>query len=593
MILRGNPRLDQFRRARTKLGRTKLGSVKRRLLGTPPPVVTQTRISEYEAWVAPGALAPRPGRPGDPLISVLMAVHNPPPAFLSAALASVTGQSAPNWELVLSDDGSSDPQVAAILAEVAASDPRIKLVRAEVAGGIVAALNNAFALATGQYAGVLDHDDLLHPRAIEIMTEAIARWPAADLIYSDEDKIDEEGNHFDPCIKPGYSPELLLSNMYLNHFTVMRSSLISDVGVFRSGTSGAQDHDLAFRMIRAGAQVEHVDGVLYHWRAWSQSTASGIQAKPWAQVAAAEVQSAHLQALGLVPRVTPSEIPGLNEPRWEIVGSPKLSIVIPTASRGIDQPGAPATLVEQCLRSLHRSGGWPNTELIIVHTGPVPERQQRLFAEFGALVVPYPPAQPFNFAIAVNLGVAHATGDYVLLLNDDTEVRRPDPLPAMLEMAQLPGVGAVGARLSFPDGSNQHSGMLMIDGLPTHPLHRAEPGYAGYFGSIVTPRNYLAVTGAALLTPRALYEDLGGMDELWGRDFQDVDYCLRVIESGLRICYTPYAHFLHHEAVSLQRQAADPLDVARFRAKWARRFPADPNYSPLLSQTLSELYQVL
>jgi GT2 family glycosyltransferase len=577
---RSDPRLARLRRA------------VRRVVPR-PPAQTQVEGREYRAWVAAAPAPTRPGRPDDPLMTIITAVHNPPPEFLREAISSVLAQSAGNWELILSDDGTRDPHSRRIIAEAVAGDARITTVRRDQAGGIVAALNDGMAQARGAYVGILDHDDRLHPLAIEIMTDAVRSDPSADLIYSDEDKITETGEHFDPFHKPGFSPELLVSNMYLNHFTVMRRALVSAVGSFRDGTDGAQDHDLALRMVRAGAVVRHVPGVLYHWRAWADSTASGIQAKPWAQVAAQRVQQAHLEAIGLPGKVVPSEVPGLNEVHYGIRGNPRVSVIIPTASRGLGEPGEPATLVEQCLRSLHRLGNWDNTEFVIVHTGPAPQRQARLFAELNSTVVTYEPAAGFNFSEAINLGAAAASGDYLLLLNDDTEVQRPGPIPAMLELAQLDGVGAVGARLSYPDGRNQHAGMLMVAGMPTHPFHRAPAGHAGYFGSIITPRNFLAVTGAALMTPRQTFLALGGLDPLWPRDFQDVDYCLRLVAQGLRVAYSPYAHFIHHESVSLPRQEPDAGAAARFRARWAARHPLDPNYSALLSSELSTLYQPL
>ena len=521
-----------------------------------------------------------------------MAVHNPPLRFLREAIDSVLNQSSANWELVLSDDGSHDSDAIRVLAETADRDSRVRLIRADDSRGIVRALNAALDAATAEYVGVLDHDDRLHPLAVQLMEQHIAQHPDLDLIYSDEDKIDESGRHFDPYFKPQYSPELLLSSMYLNHFTVMRKQAVEEVGAFRVGTDGAQDHDLALRLARANSKIGHQPGVLYHWRAWSGSTASGIQAKPWAQEAAARVQCEHLRALGYVPQVTPSEIPGLNEVHREITDEPLLSIIIPTASQATKVPGGSPTYVEQCLRTIRPLGGWTHLEIVVVHTGPISPRQQRVFDEFGAIVVPYPESK-FNFSVAINTGVAASAGEFVLLLNDDTEIARPGSLRAMLEYAQLPGVGAVGARLTYPNGRNQHSGMLMVGGLPTHPFHGQDGTHPGYFGSQLTPRNYLAVTGAALMTPREVFDRLGGLDPAWPRDYQDVDFCLRLRQQGLRVTYTPYAHLVHHESASLIRSAPDPCDTALFRLKWATAYQLDPYYSALLQQDVRSLYEPL
>ena len=320
-------------------------------------------------------------------------------------------------------------------------------------------------------------------------------------------------------------------------------------------------------MIRAGAGVSHVPGVLYHWRAWAQSTASGIQAKPWAQTAAARVQRDHLEAIGFPGRVEPSSVPGLNEVHPEVVGNPTVSVIIPTASRAIHKGDPSMTHVLACLRSLRESGGWPNVEVIVVHTGEPSPAQGRVLSELADQVVVYSP-KTFNFSEAINLGADAASGDYLLILNDDTQIRRHDSVRAMLELAQLPGVGAVGARLTFPDGRNQHSGILFLGGLPTHASHLARSRDTGHFGSIITPRNYLAVTGAAMMTPRQLFADLGGLDPAWPGDYQDIDYCLRIGERGLRVAYSPYAQFTHAQGASMARRTPTPADAALFLSRW-------------------------
>jgi O-antigen biosynthesis protein len=547
--------------------------------------------SLYEAWVQvrPGHIPPE-GAALKPAISILMAVHDPPPRFLEEAIRSVRSQSDGNWELVISDDGSRDPAVAGILSRTS-PESRVTLVRSDESTGIVGALNRAIVHARGAYVGILDHDDLLHPRTIEVMNAHLRGNPDVDLAYSDEDKVDPSGRHFDPYFKPDYSPELLLGSMYLNHFTAMRSDLVREVGGFRTGTDGAQDHDLAFRMLRAGARTSHVPGVLYHWRAWSGSTATGIQAKPWAQTAAAGVQRAHLEAIGFPGTADPSEIPGLNEVHPAIVGTPTVSIVIPTASRA-RTPGGTVPLVNECIDSVLKDGGYDHVEIIVVHTnGPTPSQRSELERR-GVRLVTYE-TRSFNFSKAVNLGVQHASGDYLLLLNDDTTIRRPGSIRHLLEIAQLPDVGAVGARLSYPDGRTQHAGILLVDGLPTHPFHGADASEAGYFGSVIAPRNCSAVTGAALMTARAVYNEIGGLDEAWPHDYQDVDYCLRLVERGMRIAYAPYAHFTHVEGASLVREAADPAATTLFRSRWSAKHASDPYYSVLLNPDLPRLYQPL
>lgn len=558
---------------------------RQRLLG-PRSLPDAATSPLYEAWVRATA-TPLPLAPPGPRLSILMAVHDPPLRFLQEAIVSVERQTHRGWELILSDDGSQDPDVTTALGD-AATRPGIRLVKSAVSTGIVGALNRALESATGEFVGVLDHDDLLHPRAVEMMAQHLNAHPQVDLAYSDEDKVDPQGRHFDPYFKPDYSPELLLGSMYLNHFTTMRTDLVKRVGGFRTGTDGAQDHDLAFRMLRAGGQASHLPGVLYHWRAWPGSTATGIQAKPWAQAAAARVQQDHLEAIGFPGTADPSDIPGLNEIHPGVVGKPTISVVIPTASRSGEEGSGP--LVNDCIDSLQRDGGYSAIEIIVVHTNDPAPQQRAELERRGVHLVIYP-TQAFNFSTAINMGVAASAGDYVLLLNDDTTVRRPGSVRHLLEFAQLPGVGAVGARLSYPDGRVQHAGVLMAGGLPTHPFHGAPASSGGYFGSVIAPRNYLAVTGAVLMMARARFQQLGGLDESWPHDYQDVDLCLRLVERGERIAYVPYAHFTHIEGATLVRHVADPAATTLFRSRWSAPFASDTYYSVLLDSDLHRLYQ--
>lgn len=574
-----------FRKSGLVAARRAAGRVRRRLIGATAPLGPI-----YRSWVAADPLPHRSaartaGGQDVPGLAIVMAVHDPPLRFLTEAIDSVRGQIDGDWELILSDDNSTNPAVCAVLDRVMAEDPRITLVRPE-GTGIVAALNAAVAATRAAYFGVLDHDDLLHPRAVAMVLDRLRVDPELGLLYSDEDKVSPDGHHFDPYFKPDYAPELLLGQMYLNHFTAMRTDHVRRVGSFREGTDGAQDHDLAFRLLRDGAQVGHLPGVLYHWRAWHGSTATGIQAKPWAQEAAARVQRAHLTAIGYAGSVEPSSIPGLNEVHPGVVGQPRVTVIIPSASTA-GPDGVPLLL--NCLSSVAASGGWPETQVVVVHTNEPSSEVRAAVLAAGAELVVYRTSQ-FNFAQAINLGAAHAVGDYLLLLNDDTTIRRGGAILALLEYAQLPGVGAVGARLSFPDGRNQHSGMVMIDSLPTHAHYGAPASHTGYFGSVITPRNYLAVTGAALMTPTPVFRQLGGLDERWPHDYQDVDYCLRLGEAGMRVCYTPYAHFEHVERASLVRDQANGEDTAMFLSRWGQRIGTDPYYSVLLSQDLPLLY---
>lgn len=542
---------------------------------------------EYKAWLAESQQQPAGALDNAVPIAVIVPVFNPPVRFLDECLASVIEQTATHWQLIVSDDGSTDPDVQQFLTEFAdrhANEPRIIVIR-ESNGGISAAQNRALEKVTTAYFGWLDHDDQLNPRAIELMSQAIEESKTQpQVVYSDEDKIDAKGEHFELYCKPDFSPELLLTQMYLCHFTVFRADLVRAHGGFRSEMDGAQDFDLALRLLPDLEQVVHIPLPLYHWRAWSESTALTIDAKPWAQQAAARAQQAYLDNSG-GGTVALSKVPGLNEVHSAVLGSPTVSVIIPTI--GTRNPRTGTRFIEDAVRTLRQAETNVPLEVIAVTTGhidPIDGVDHQ---------VVYEPRGPFNFAEAINLGRTHATGEYLLLLNDDTTADVADPVTRLLEVGQRRGVGAVGAKLTYPDGRLQHAGIVLLPGGPTH-VHIAKPGnFPGYFGSTLTPRNYSAVTAAAMLTPSNVFDELGGFDTAFARDFNDVDYCLRLIEAGYRVAWTPYAHLIHHEGASIVRKAADPAELAQFRDRWAARYTVDPFYSPALNPRLERIYEAL
>jgi GT2 family glycosyltransferase len=542
---------------------------------------------QYRAWLLESQQQPAGAIDNAVSIAVIVAVFNPPTRFLDECLTSVLTQTAINWQLVVSDDGSTNADVQQYLAEFAErhrSDPRIIVLR-DTNGGISAAQNRALKHVLTEYFGWLDHDDQLNPRAIELMSAAIATSDQGpQVVYSDEDKIDEKGEHFELYCKPDFSPELLLTQMYLCHFTVFRTDLVRAHGGFRSEMDGAQDFDLALRVLPELTQVKHIPRPLYHWRAWSESTALTIDAKPWAQEAAERAQRAYLERSG-GGTVQPSEVPGLNEVHARVHGNPKVSVIIPTI--GTRRSDRSPRFVDQAVGTLRAAETGVSLEIIAVTTGeiePIEGVDQQ---------VVYMPTGAFNFAEAINLGRAHATGEYLLLLNDDTTANTPDPVTRLLEIGQTTGVGAVGAKLTYPDGRLQHAGIVLLPSGPTHVYIAKSGSYPGYFGSTLTPRNYSAVTAAAMLTPTRVFDELGGFDTTFARDFNDVDYCLRLSQTGYRVAWTPYAHLTHHEGASIVRKAADRAEFAGFRERWSARIATDPFYSPALNPRLERIYEAL
>ena len=544
---------------------------------------------DYKAWLA---LAPEivAGSTDHPItISILVPVYNPPIEFLDECLNSVIRQQARNWELVVANDGSTKPEAREFLdgfAALHAADSRVRILHKEN-GGISSAINHALASATGDYIAILDHDDALDPRCIEIFSERLAEGGEPDAIYSDEDKINPRGEHFELYCKPDYSPELLLTQMYLCHFTIFKRSLVNEVGGLRSSMDGAQDFDLALRLMPQLNDVRHIPLPLYHWRAWAESTAMTIEAKPWAQQAAARAQQEHLERTFAGGSVEPSRVRGLNEVHPRITGDHLVSVIIPTI--GTPNESGNRRFVDDCVASLLAHETETRLQIIIVTTGVIDPVYVAETGEHTIVHIVYD-TQAFNFAEAINLGRTAATGDYLLLLNDDTTVAETDPVTRMLEIGQIPEVGITGCLLTYPDGKLQHVGIVMLPSGPTH-AWIGKPGKEyGYFGSILTPRNYSAVTAAAMLVRTSVFDGLGGFDTAFARDFNDIDFCLRAQAAGSRVAWTPYAHLTHHEGASIVRKRADPAEQALFEERWAGAVP-DRHYSIALNEQLARIYE--
>ena len=546
---------------------------------------------QYKAWLAEAAMVEPGSTHHDVTISIIVPVYNPPVAFLRECLTSVIEQQARNWQLVVANDGSTKADVNDFLdefLETHADDPRIEVVR-KPNGGISSALNAALERATGEYVGMLDHDDVLDRRCIEAFSQAIEKNGHPDAVYSDEDKVDAKGEHFELYCKPDFSPELLLTQMYLCHFTVFRTASVKEVGGLRTEMDGAQDFDLALRLLPQLTNVVHLPRPYYHWRAWSESTALTIDAKPWAQEAAARVQRDHLQRTFGGGEVTPSRIPGLNEVHPRLTSTPKVSVIIPTI--GTPNSSGTARFVDDAVASLAHNEQNVDLEFVIVTTGVIPD----VTADLGRHSIRHVvyETEQFNFAEAINLGRQAASGEWLLILNDDTTVAEPNPVTRMLEIGQIDGVGIVGCKLTYPDTRLQHVGLVLLPSGPTHAWIGKPAKEPGYFGSTLTPRNYLAVTAAAMLVRASVFDELDGFDEAFARDFNDVDFCLRAHRAGHRIAWTPYAHLTHHEGASMARRKADPRESAMFTERWGTIYPVDPYYSPALNPALERIYEAL
>jgi len=529
-----------------------------------------------------------------PRISVLLPTYNPKPQWLREAVASVRAQLYPHWELCIADDASTEP-TGALLDTLCSDDARIRTVRRERNGHISAASNSALELATGEIVVLLDHDDVLAPHALLMVAEAARRFPQARLLYSDEDLLGPDGERESPYFKPDWNHELCLSQNMVCHLAAFDAALLREVGGFRTGFEGAQDHDLVLRCVErlAPEQVVHIPHVLYHWRLHPDSTAGASESKPYASEAGRRAVQEHLDRSDVAAGVSAVGAgryrvrPVLHEP------VPSVSIVIPTKNQ--------LGLLRTCIESLTRLTDYPSYELIVVDNGSDDPRALTYLETLqGRHTVRRDPLAPFNFSALNNRAVEHARGEYLVLMNNDIEVIDGDWLREMVAQASRPNVGTVGAKLLYPDRTVQHAGVITGVGRIGHGI--AGPAFkglaanaGGHGGRAKLIQTYSAVTAACLLVRRTLYQQLGGLDEKnLAVAYNDVDFCLRVREAGLRNLWTPYATLIHHESVSRGRDTiARNIDrfqkeAAYMRERWGPVLDHDPAYNPNLSLETSD-----
>jgi glycosyltransferase involved in cell wall biosynthesis len=562
-----------------------------------PAAAAATRGS-YEHWVqthdtrtaaelaalrtAAAALSPAP------MISVLMPVYNPAERWLAAAIDSVLAQVYPHWELCLADDASTAPQVGALLARYAAADPRIKIVRREKNGHISAATNSALALATGEFAALLDQDDELAPHALYCIAAEIAGHSDVQLLYTDEDKLDEQGGRFHPHFKPDWNPDLLCGQNYLSHLAVYRTALLRALGGLREGFEGSQDWDLALRATERipAAAIRHIPRVLYHWRANEGSTALHLGEKRYANEAARRTLMEHFARRGIAAEVRPT----IGQ-HWQVTyplprPRPLVSVIIPTRNG--------AELLKVCLASLFARTNYAPYEILLINNRSDDPAALALLAEAareeGVRVLDFD--GPFNYSAINNFAVGHARGDVLCLLNNDIEVREPLWLDELVSHAVRPEIGAVGARLLYPDSRLQHAGVITgLGGVAGHAFkHFAaqEPGTPQFRPHLI--QNLSVVTAACLAIRRELYLAVGGFDaEHLPIAFNDVDFCLKVEALGYRNLYTPFAELIHHESASRGREDSPEKirrfqgEIAAIKRRWGDRLQHDPAYNPNLT----------
>jgi len=521
-----------------------------------------------------------------PLISVVMPVYNPKLEYLIEAIESVRRQIYPNWELCIADDASTDTAIHSILERYTKEDPCIKVVFRKQNGHISAASNSALEIVSGEWVALLDHDDLLTEHSLFWVVDSICQNPRAQLVYSDEDKIDGTGNRFDPYFKCDWNEDLFYSHNLITHLGVYRTTLLRELDGFRVGFEGAQDYDLALRCIEriAPEQIHHIPRVLYHWRMHSGSTARSAIAKPYAMAAGQRALNEHFERTYVKGNAELTEY-GYRA-RYALPDSPPMvSLIIPTRN-GLH-------LLRQCIDSVRKKTTYPNYELLIVDNGsddPETLRYlQSLKTEPGVRVLR--DDSPYNFSALNNLAAREARGELVALLNNDIEVISPDWLSEMASLALQPGIGAVGAKLWYPDDTLQHGGVIVgLGGVAGHAhKHLPRPQF-GYCLRAILIQSVSAVTGACLVVRRAIYEEFGGFNENELKvAFNDVDFCLRLRGAGYRNVWTPYAELYHHESASRglednpEKQARFSNEVHYMKQSWGDSLLNDPAYSPNLT----------
>lgn len=511
-----------------------------------------------------------------PKFSIAVPVYNVDAKWLTAFIESVLVQVYANWELCIADDHSTAPHVRPLLERYAAKDKRIKLVFRETNGHISAATNSALELATGDFVCLMDHDDEIAPHALFEFASLLNRDRALDMIYSDEDKLDMAGNRYEPFFKPDWSPEALEGCMYTAHFACYRISLIRELGGFRGDFNGAQDYDFVLRFTERATKIAHIPKVLYHWRAIPGSTAASMDAKNYVLDSAvrALIERAERVAGGGEARL--GAYSGSFDLRYKISDSPLVSIVIPSAGRMAHVRGKDVDLLSQVIISIYEKTTYRNFEIIIVDNNDLRIETIEAIKPYNCQFVHF--EGKFNIATKMNMGAKVARGEYLLFMNDDIEVITPDWMECMLQLCQRKGVGIVGAKLHYENESLQHVGVAFWNGLPDH-IHRAYPGnYPGHLFSAVANRNYLAVTGAVLMTKQEIFKSVGGFDERFAINYNDIDYCLKVFKEGFRIVFAAGAQLCHYE--SLSREAVVGQDeINLFQQKWKDVVTYDPYYS--------------
>lgn len=515
-----------------------------------------------------------------PLISILLPIYDPDPKWLRAAIESVIEQIYPDWELCLADDCSSDPRIRRLIEDYNKKHDKIRVVFREQNGHISEASNSALAVATGEYVALLDHDDYLPKHALARVIDCINDHPETDIIYTDEDKIDEIGNRSQPHFKSDWNPDLLLGQNYISHLGIYRRSALQEIGGFRVGFEGAQDWDLVLRLSTRvpASRIRHIPEVLYHWRSISGSTAIDIDEKSYAHEAARKALKDYFRA-----RNIDASLEAVDRFYWRPVykhSTPSVAIIVPTRDR--------ADLLKTCIESIQTTTNYPHYRIVIADnesTDPETLEYLEKAEQSGDETIRIP--GEFNFSRINNLAISSIDEEIICLLNNDTRVINESWLNELVMHAVRPSIGPVGAKLLFPHDHVQHAGIVLgIGGICSEAFKFIHKSDDGHIHRAFLVGNYSAVTGACMVMRKSVWREVGGFDEQnTPNAYSDVDFCLRCSENGYRSVFTPFAQLTHEQSASRGPENSPAFDdaVSYMKKRWGDKIARDPYYNPNLS----------
>lgn len=551
----------------------------------------------YKAWIrrnAPTAKMLQAQREAHfqyaPKISIVVPLYKTPENYLREFVQSVQAQTYKNWELCFSDGSGKDSPIEGVLNELTHKDPRIRVVYTGEQLQISENTNEALKIAAGDFIAFSDHDDLLAPDALYECVKALNEDRSIELLYTDEDKVDMKGNKFFmPHFKPDFNIDLLRSINYICHLFVVKREILEQVGMLNPEFDGAQDYDFVLRCVEKSEHIHHIPKILYHWRAHKDSTAENMETKEYALEAGKKAIQAHLDRMNIPADVVQKTDRGLcyYRSKYRIFSQPMISIIIPNKDHVKD--------LEKCISSIETKATYKNVEYIIVENN---SEKEETFAYYKELEKKNPKAKVvfwdgtgFNYPAINNFGVEKASGEYLLFLNNDTEIVNEDCLEELLGYCMREDVGAVGARLYYEDGSIQHAGVIVgLGGVAGHAFTDFPHESPGYFGRIVMAQDYSAVTAACMMMRKSVYKEVGGFDPKWEVAFNDVDLCLKIRKAGYLIVYNPYAELMHYESKSRGYEDNEEkierfnTECENFIEKWDEFLSkGDPYYSPNLT----------